>query len=178
MKKEYTWNIADIFASEKEFNNSLNPSFSWLLLVKIILSISVAFNEELIFRIILQGNLREDRNHLVRILISSGAFALCHLTHFFSTFNPGDLMIVGYTFGIGFVLGIMYEFTGSFTLIYLFHGLYNMINNNLAETWITYGKDDSAFFVANIIVAVTAAIYLVSIYSKKLNVKEENSLFR
>ena len=156
-----------------DVNNSLTPSFSVLLLVRIILSISVAFNEELIFRVLLQGNMKEDRNPIIKILISSAIFGACHLTHFLSTFDPGELMIVGYTFGIGFAVGMIYEFTGSFSVTFLFHGLYNMINNNLAENWITYGNGDSAFFIANAAVAGAAVIYLVIVYLKKINNKQE-----
>ncbi|MCQ2087189.1 MAG: CPBP family intramembrane metalloprotease [Bacilli bacterium] len=148
-------------------NNSLTFSFDFVLILQIVFSILVAFNEEIIFRALLLGNLYEDKKPLVRIVIAAGIFAACHLTHFISTFDPSELVVVAYSFGIGLVLGMMYLYTGSLTLGFVFHALYNIVNNDLANEWISYNNGFTSFYTINILVALVGIAYLFGIYYYK-----------
>lgn len=153
-------------------NNSVKLSFDIVLVLNILLSVCVAFNEEIIFRAILLGNLDEKRHPLIRILIASGIFAACHLTHFISSFDPSDLIVVVYSFGIGIVLGMMYLYTGSLIFTFSFHALYNIMNNNLAEKWIIYNNGFASFYAINAIVAVISIVYLSWIYYYKFRIEK------
>lgn len=143
-------------------------SFSFPLLLEIVLSILIAWNEEYIFRLLLINNLDESKTTLYKILISSCIFALCHLTHFISTLNPVALIDVVYTFGVGLILGFIYVYSESLALVFVFHSFYNIINNNLAQNWISYGNNAFLYYLINIIVGLVAGIYLLVLYLLKL----------
>ena len=150
--------------------NSLCLDINFESILRIVLSICVAFNEEVIFRTLLLNNMNKESPSLFRIVLSSAIFAACHLTHFFSSFNPGDLIVVAYTFGIGIILGMIYLYTGSFIWAFIFHALYNVANSVLTSEWIA-GR--SSFYLVNIIVTVVAAVYLTLIYFFKLKSEKE-----
>lgn len=160
------------------FFNLLNPSsylefaFSIELLLKIALSFCVAFNEEYLFRCVIIDNLDTSEKPIVKIIISASIFAACHLTVFFSTFNPIDLIQVVYTFGLGIVLGLMYVYGECLWYCVLFHFAYNTINGCLAAAWL---KCESGFlyYLINALVGLVIAAYLFVIYFLKL--KEKNS---
>lgn len=163
------------------FFNLLNPSnrfefsFSINLLLSILLSFCVAFNEEYLFRSVIIDNIENSEIPFVKIIISASIFAACHLTTFFSTFNPVDLIQVVYTFGLGIVLGMIYVYTESLWYCVLFHFAYNMINNDFAQ-FIKYEKIDYLYFLINAIVGLIVGVYLVIIYFLKLRrTKSENA---
>lgn len=151
------------------FFNLLNPAnyfdfnFSINLLLSILLSFCVAFNEEYLFRSVIIDNIENSEKLFVKIIISASIFAACHLTTFFSTFNPLDLVQVAYTFGLGIVLGMIYVYTESLWYCVLFHFAYNMINNDFSQ-FIKYEKIDFLYYEINISVGLVVAVYLVIIY--------------
>lgn len=118
--------------------------------------------EEVIFRWYLMGYL-SDKKPLIRILISSGVFALCHLTHFFSSFNPIDLIIVVYTFGLGIVLGFIFEYGKNIYLCIVVHAAFNLIND-LIFTNLFSVSSTLWYYLINIFVALFVALYIVIIY--------------
>ncbi len=151
------------------FFNLLNPanyiefSFSVDLALALTLSFCVAFNEEYLFRSIIIDNIESSEKPIVKVVISASIFAACHLTSFFSTFNPIDLIQVVYTFGLGIVLGMIYVYTESLWYCVLFHFAYNLVNSDFAQ-FIKYPNVDYLYFLINASVGLIVAVYLVIIY--------------
>ncbi|MCR5309630.1 MAG: CPBP family intramembrane metalloprotease [Bacilli bacterium] len=157
--------------------NSYNFTFSFDLLLKILLSLCVAINEEYIFRMILIDNLDDSEKPMIKIIIAASIFAACHLTHFFSSFNPADLIIIVYTFTLGIVLGMIYVFGGSFWYCVLFHFIFNMMNYDFAD-YIVYGEGtEVSYYLINIAIGAIVAIYLVIIYFSFLHKKEQKAIY-
>ena len=179
-KENMVWFIpAFIICFSNFFNlfvegNTFAFSFSIDFLLQIFLSFCIAFNEEYIFRMLIIDNLDESEKPIVKVIISASIFGACHLTHFFSSFNPVDLIIVVYTFAIGIVLGLIYVYTHSFWFCVLLHFLYNAINGDLAS-FIRYGSPDWIFYVINISVGLFVGLYLLSIYLFRLSKQEETN---
>ena len=151
------------------FFNLLNPNnyfefiFSINFLLGILLSFCVAFNEEYLFRSIIIDNIENSEKPFVKVIISASIFAACHLTSFFSTFNPIDLIQVVYTFGLGIVLGMIYVYTESLWYCVLFHFAYNLVNSDFAQ-FIKYPNVDYLYYLINASVGLIVAVYLVVIY--------------
>lgn len=80
--------------------------------------------EELLFRGLVQGILRETLHPTRAIMLASALFASIHL---FSLSGEGKLVYVGIAFILAFVLGATYEYTGNLTVPALIHGAYNAI---------------------------------------------------
>ena len=148
-------------------NNSFDFYFSFDLPLKILLSFCIAFNEEYLFRSVIIDNIEAGEKPIVKVIISASIFAACHLTVFFSTFNPMDLIVVVYTFGLGIVLGLMYVYGECLWYCVLFHFAYNIINGDFAS-FIIYKKIDFYYFLTNVLVGLVVAAYLFAIYFIKL----------
>lgn len=175
--KERTYNRRNMFffipvfvLCFSNFFNLLNPanyikfSFSIDLVLLIVLSFCVAFNEEYLFRSVIIDNLDSSEKPIVKVIISASIFAACHLTVFFSSFNPIDLIQVVYTFDLGIVLGLMYVYGECLWYCVLFHFAYNAINSNLAGEWIKYERMDFLYYLINTLVGLVIAAYLFAIY--------------
>ena len=87
-------------------------SFGWYSLPHFFFIVLNVIVEEFVFRKHLLGNLTHPKK-IIRILISAAIFAACHLTLFFSTFDPSTLVVVAYAFGLGMVLGLIYCYAHS-----------------------------------------------------------------
>ena len=172
--KNVAWFLPVFLICFSNIFNLLNPENVLLFKHSIIyyvlivaLSFCVAFNEEFIFRVIIIDNLDESEQTIVKVIISASIFAACHLTHFFSTFDPAQLFRVLYTFGVGIILGLMYIYVQSFGFCVSLHFLFNAINGNLGDC-IEYGNFNYVYFLINITVAIVVGGYLVGIYFLKL----------
>lgn len=154
-------------------DNYFEIAFSAELELSIVLSMTIALNEEIIFRSILLENFFKEKHPLLRILLSASIFAACHLTHFFSTFNPEGLVVVAYTFGIGIVLGIIYLYSGSFLMCCLFHFFFNTINNDIASNML-HLSGDASYYLINISVGFVVGLYVLAVYLLKFRKKNEN----
>lgn len=148
--------------------SSITYSFSLKMFLDICLSIFIAWNEEYIFRLLLINNFDKQKSPLFKIFVSSSIFALCHLTHFLSSFNPIALIDVLYTFGLGIIFGFIFVYSNSIIAVFVFHSLFNIINNNLASTWIHYGSSNAFYYLTNILVGLIAGMYLLALYLFKL----------
>ena len=134
------------------------PHFAFIVLNVIV--------EEYIFRKHLLGNLTHPKM-IVRIVISAAIFALCHLTLFFSTFNPLDLVVVAYAFGLGMVLGLVYCYAHSLIACIGLHLMFNLFNDFLFEH--LYLVNNALwYYLINIFVAIIIGVYLLIIYLLKL----------
>lgn len=144
------------------------------LLPKILLTVFVVLNEEFIFRLLFLTNFKNGSNWK-KILLSSAIFAASHLTVFFSTFNPYDLIVPVYTFAFGVLLGIIFTKTNSIEMCVLFHLLFNVFNSILFESMVPSVSKLGFYFLANVIVVVVAAGYLLFLLlTKKLIINERS----
>ena len=142
------------------------PVFEWANLLEVLAIALLVTIEEIIFRHLLLGNIEKGKP-IVRIVISAGIFALCHLTHFFSSFNPADLIIVAYTFGIGMLLGLIYWYGRSLIACIGLHFLFNLCNDFLFVR--LYNVTNTLwYYLINGIVALVVGLYVLGLYLLKL----------
>ena len=117
---ESLWNkLTEIFSTSSDHTHDI------LKFVSVIITV---VEEELLFRFILQKNLSLGHK-FVRIAITAAVFAACH---FFTMLydvagkieNPLQLLEILFVFGIGMILGVLYEYSNiifysmSFNMIY------------------------------------------------------------
>ncbi len=137
-------------------------NYSYLMIFEIILTILVVINEEFLFRNILITGLKKF-SPLAKIFISAAIFGLVHITHFLSSFNPIDLLVVVYTFGLGLVLGIFYVYVRCIYACIGFHLLFNVLNDAIfarfavVNNWMIY-------YIVNISIGVLIGVYLLLTY--------------
>ncbi|MFB6200955.1 MAG: lysostaphin resistance A-like protein [Halorhabdus sp.] len=99
-----------------------NP-VAFLLLVPLSFLL-VGPGEELLFRGLVQGTLRETLHPVRAIVLASALFASIHL---FSLTGEGKLVYIGIAFVLALVLGATYEYTGNLTVPAMIHGAYNAV---------------------------------------------------
>lgn len=99
-----------------------NPEV-FLLLVPLSFLV-VGPGEELVFRGLVQGTLRETLHPARAVVLASALFASIHL---FSLTGEGKLVYIGVAFVMALVLGAAYEFTGNLTVPAVIHGAYNAV---------------------------------------------------
>lgn len=142
------------------FDNNLD------IYLSIGITLLVVINEELIFRLLFINNL-EIKNKLLVILLTAGVFGFCHVTHFLSTFNPSDLLIIVYTFLLGLLLGFAYLFSKSIYPCIAIHLLFNLFNNILFP----YFSLEWLYILVTAIIALVTSGYVLTLYFVKLNRK-------
>jgi membrane protease YdiL (CAAX protease family) len=99
-----------------------NPSV-FLLLIPLQFLL-VGPGEELLFRGLVQGTLRESLHPARSIVLASALFASIHL---FSLSGDGKLVYIGIAFVLALVLGAAYEYTDNLTVPAVIHGMYNAV---------------------------------------------------
>ena len=85
--------------------------------------------EELLFRGLIQGRLRESFPPWRAIVLASGLFGIVHI---WSLTGEGKLIYVGLVFALALVLGATYEYTDNLVVPSLIHGAYNAVQFGLA----------------------------------------------
>lgn len=138
------------------------------LFLSIVLTIFIVINEELLFRLILINNL-EIKNKFLVILLSAGIFGVCHITHFLTSFNAADLLVIVYTFLLGLLLGFAYLFTKSIYPCVVIHMLFNLLNNILFPYFVL---EWMYIFITSMFVA-GVAIYVTLLFIFRLNREKE-----
>lgn len=104
-----------------------NPTtFLFLILLSFLL---VGPGEELLFRGLVQGTLRESFDPARAIVLASALFASIHL---FSLSGDGKFVYIGIAFVLALVLGATYEYTENIVVPSIIHGTYNAIQFALA----------------------------------------------
>lgn len=97
----------------------------WLFLLMIPISlILVGPGEELMYRGIVQGTLRESIHPSVAIIGASALFASIHLV---SLLGSGKIVYIAIAFLLALVLGTIYEYTNNLVVPAIVHGVYNAI---------------------------------------------------
>jgi membrane protease YdiL (CAAX protease family) len=99
-----------------------NPSV-FLLLIPLQFLL-VGPGEELLFRGLVQGTLRETLHPARAIILASALFASIHL---FSLSGDGKLVYIGTAFVLALVLGMAYEYTDNLIVPAVIHGTYNAV---------------------------------------------------
>ena len=100
-----------------------NPELLLLLIPASVLLIGPG--EELLFRGVVQGRLRERFSPAVGIAIASVIFAGLHIFALVGGSWVGNLVVVSILFGTSTVFGIAYEYAENVVVPSLIHGLYN-----------------------------------------------------
>jgi hypothetical protein len=107
----------------------------WLLLVLMPASLLlVGPGEELLFRGLVQGHLREAYSAPAAILLASAVFAVTHLGSFS---GPGVVASLAVVFTLALVLGGLYEYTDNLAVPALVHGTFNALQFLLAYLEVT-----------------------------------------
>lgn len=104
-----------------------NPT-AFLLLIPLSFLV-VGPGEELLYRGLVQGTLRESLHPTRAIVLASVLFASIHL---FSLSGEGKLVYIGIAFILALVLGAAYEYTGNLTVPAVIHGTYNAVQFGIA----------------------------------------------
>ena len=111
-----------------------NPAV-FLLLVPLSFLV-VGPGEELLYRGLVQGTLRETLHPVRAIVLASALFASIHL---FSLTGEGKLVYVGIAFVLALVLGATYEYTDNLAVPAVIHGAYNAVQFGSAYLTATGG---------------------------------------
>jgi len=119
----------------------VDPRF-YLYMIPLVIFIVGPF-EELLYRGVVQGRLRESFGPAAAILLASLIFALIHLpAHGFGAAGLAPTAAsMAALVGGSIVFGGLYEWTGNLTVVALVHGLYNSILLALLYVVTVYGPE-------------------------------------
>lgn len=95
-----------------------------LYLIPVMLFV-VGPSEELLFRGVVQGRLREALGPVPAVLIASAAFAGMHGIALVGGSTVGNLLVLTILLSPALVLGASYEYTGNIVVPAVIHGVYN-----------------------------------------------------
>ena len=144
-----------------------DPTILSLVIVSTVLT---AINEEILFRYFIQNSL-VFASSIKRIFVSALIFALFHLLSLVEVRSVVALTTIlvqfVYTFGLGLILGFMYEYTYSLPLCMVFHLCFNFFNQVLVTRIIAFDINDTytlTFYLTAVVIAVVLAIYGSLIY--------------
>lgn len=143
------------------FASIFDNRITYLLIFDIILTLVICLNEELLFRCLLITHL--ELSNIAKIFISAAIFGLVHITHFLSSFNPADLLVVVYTFGLGLVLGVFFVYVKCIYVCLGFHFLFNLLNDILFSKLFLI-KNFTIYYIVNVSVGVVIGIYILLTY--------------
>lgn len=134
--------------------------------------------EEFLFRFFIQNSLVRVGS-IKRILYGALIFALFHLLNIVNISTVDGLITilvqVVYSFGLGILLGFVYEYTYSLPACICLHFAFNFFNTVLFE-YLGCRVSDFAFYMTAVVIAVILAIYIVLIYLFVL--RRNNRFFR
>ena len=134
------------------------------LFLNILLTIFIVVNEEIIFRLLFINNL-EIKNKVLVILLTAGVFGICHITHFLTSFDPVDLLVIVYTFLLGLLLGFAYLFTKCIYPCIVIHLLFNIFNSVLFPHF----SLDWTYILITAIIVVIVAVYVILLFIIKMH---------
>jgi membrane protease YdiL (CAAX protease family) len=108
----------------------------------VVMFLVVGPSEEILFRGVVQGRLRETLSAAPAIVLASGIFALVHWFALAGG-SSGRLLTVGILFFPSLVFGAVYEYTGNLVVPALLHGLHNSVL--LALLWVALTVEPQSF---------------------------------
>jgi membrane protease YdiL (CAAX protease family) len=123
-------------------------------------------SEEVLYRGIVQGRLRESLPAVPAIAIASGIFAFIHVMALTGGVS-GRLTTVAILFFPSLVFGAVYEYTENLVVPALLHGLHNAVIFTLLYITVTYSDElqemaEGGAAVAEASAAVTGAVAAVA----------------
>ena len=125
-----------------------------------------AVEEEVLFRYLVQKNLTF-AHKIVRILVAATIFAITHvfvmLYSGLGRINPIDLLDVLFKFGIGIILGFLYEYTNNLAAPIAFNIIYSLSNQMLYKVTLSANPHWS-YYVTVASFALGGGIYLALFY--------------
>ena len=135
--------IVQLLGTETASNQSAevamqNPAIIPLFIVAMFLVVGPS--EEILYRGVVQGRLRESLPAAPAIAIASGIFALIHVMALTGGLS-GRLTTVGILFFPSLVFGAVYEYTDNLVVPALLHGLHNAVLFTILYISIVYGEE-------------------------------------
>jgi len=109
-----------------------------LLLLIPLAFLLVGPGEELLFRGVVQGRLREQFGPVSAILLASLIFASAHFTSLSGSLS-GRVVTISALFVISLILGALYEYTQTLTVPALVHGAYDASKFAILYVYLTHG---------------------------------------
>ena len=142
------------------------PSYS-LLALNLLVCLTTAILEELLFRYLIQHELLKSFKPLKAIIYSSLIFGSIHILNI-SSFSqiPFALIQVLYTAVLGLMLGLIYYKSKNILYPIIFHFLFNFINSYLSTTYFNM-EWNNIFFIVNISISIIFLVYGIFIYRKE-----------
>ena len=145
------------------------------LVLTLLIVIVTAVEEEFLFRYVMQKNVTM-AHKMVRILVTSAFFAA---SHFFiilydgrGIINPINLISILLVFGIGIILGILYEYTNNLVVPITFNLIYSICSCNDFYYSPTIAHASYQYYITISLFSLGAAIYILIFYFFML--KREN----
>lgn len=136
-----------------------------LEILKFLSLIVMVVEEEILFRFIIQRNITFGHK-IVRILITSALYALAYffamLYDMRGIINPIELISIIFVFGIGIILGFLYEYTNNIIVPITFSMIYTICNEMLYK--ISLSNANYKYYVTVSCFLAGAALYLVIFY--------------
>ena len=136
-----------------------------LEILKFSLIVVTVIEEELLFRFIIQRNL-EVGHKLYRILITAAIFTVCHfftmLYDWQGKIVPMELLGLIFLFGIGIILGFLYEYTNNIVVPITFSLIYTICNEMIYR--ISYVDAKADYYITLGCFVAGAAAYLLIFY--------------
>ena len=122
--------------------------------------------EEFLFRLFIQSALVRVGS-IKRILYGAAIFALFHLLNMVNISTVDGLVTVliqvAYSFGLGILLGFIYEYTYSLPVCIFVHFAFNFFNTVLYQ-YMGCVTSNFAFYLTAVVIALVLAIYTFLIY--------------
>ena len=130
-----------------------------------ILTLLTAITEEIIFRLFIQNALYRTSS-VKRIFASAGIFALMHLLRMVNVSSIDALISVllqtVYTFGLGLLLGVLYEYSHSLVGAIILHFCFNFFNDTLF-TYLNCNPSTLSYYLSAVGTAIIVGIYALLI---------------
>lgn len=137
-----------------------------LFAVMIIYHFLQAISEEFLFRLFIQGSLIRVGS-IKRILYGALIFALFHLLRMVSIRTVDQLVTVliqvAYSFGLGILLGFVYEYTYSLPACIFLHFAFNFFNTVLYK-YLGCVSSDFSFYMTAVVITIVVGLYTFLIY--------------
>ena len=151
-----------VIKGKTSFYNPFSDVLAILLFSSLVVS---AVEAEILFRFIIQRNLTLSHK-IVRILITSAAFTICHFFFMLYRFNgiiiPLDLIELLFIFGIGFLLGFLYEYTNNIFVPMTFSMIFYICKRLINE--VSFSTAPGIFYLTLSLVTLGTAAYLLIFY--------------
>ena len=144
---------------------SYSPSYpAGILVLQGFSTLSLATLEELLFRFLLFSYLSTRMKKSHALLLSSAIFGLLHFLNLLGGASIGSTLLqVGYSFGNGLILGLLWWHGGGLLMPVLYHFLFNFFNDDLF-TFFYQGDHGVMMMVTNIVFGAVALIYGILLY--------------